>query len=115
MALFPAGANKLCQVLGYESPTSAILSGIAFTICLFFYLYVTGSFFEVMIYPLINRVTFSAVFQEHVISEYLDKVIVIAATTSWFLLSINNRAIRYSLSILYGGSGVIFRQLVQII
>ena len=60
-----------------------------------------------MIYPLIDRVTFSVVFQEHVINEYLDNVIVIAPTTSWFLLSINNRAIRYSLSIVYGTSGIV--------
>src|SRR5215210_5170971 len=108
MALFPAGANKLYQVLGYGMPTSAILSGIAFAACLFFYIYIIGSFFKITIYPLINRVTYSVVFQEHVINEYLDNIIVIAATTSWLLLSINNKVIRYALSIVYGASGIIF-------
>src|SRR5919106_666264 len=111
MALFPISVNKLRQHFGYGMAISSILSGVAFTTCLFFYLYIVGSFLKVTIYPLINRVTFNAVFQEHIISEYLDNTIVIAATTSWFLLSIKNRAIRYSLSIAYGASGIILAAL----
>jgi hypothetical protein len=108
MALLPINVNKLRQHLGYGMARSSILASMAFVICLLFYLYVVGSFFEITIYPLISRVTSYAFFQEHVINEYLDKAIVITATTSWFLLSINNRVIRYSLSITYGASGIIF-------
>src|SRR5918992_524119 len=107
MALFPAGVNKLLQDLGHGMPISAILSGVAFVTYLFFYLYVLGSFFKITVYPLMNRVTSETVFKEHVINEYLDNVVVIAAATSWFLLSIKNRTIRYSLSIAYGASGII--------
>jgi hypothetical protein len=107
MALFQAGVAKLGQDLGYGMPTSAVLSGVAFVIYLFFYIYAIGSFFKITVYPLINRVTYEIVFEEHVINEYLDNVIVIAAAASWFLLSIKNRTIRYSLSITYGASGII--------
>src|SRR5918999_5749004 len=107
MALFPASVDKLCHDLGYGMPISTILSSVAFVTYLFFYLYVIGSFFKITIYPLINRVTSETVFKEHVINEYLDNIIVIAAATSWFLLSIKNRAIRYSLSTAYGASGII--------
>ncbi|MGH9927528.1 MAG: hypothetical protein ACRD5B_19365 [Nitrososphaeraceae archaeon] len=88
MALLPASVDKLRRDLGYGMPISAILSGIAFVIYLFFYLYVIGSFFKITIYPLMNRVTSETIFKEHVINEYLDNIIVIAAATSWFLLSI---------------------------
>ena len=107
MALFPASVDKLRRDLGYGMPISAILSGVAFVIYLFFYLYVVGSFFKITIYPLINRGTSEPVFKEHVINEYLDNVVVIAAATSWFLLSIKNRAIRYTLSTAYGTGGII--------
>src|SRR5215210_5101632 len=88
-------------------PLSSVLSSVAFTTCLFFYLYFIGSFFRIAVYPLINRVTFNAVFQQSVINGYLDNIIVIAATTSWFLLSANNRVIRYYLSFAYGGAAII--------
>ncbi len=64
-------------------------------------------FFRITVYPLINRVTLYTVFQQHIINEYLDNIIVIVATTSWLLLSVNNRVIRYYFSIAYGGVGII--------
>lgn len=107
MALFQISVNKLLQYFGYGLTISSILSSIAFVMCLFFYLHFIGSFSKIAIYPLINKVTFNAVFQEHLISEQLDNTIVIAAATLWFLFSIKNRAVRYPLSIAYGGSGII--------
>jgi len=88
-------------------PSSLILSGLAFVVCIFFYAYVVGSFFEITIYPLTNRITSEVAFNEHIISEYFDTLIVITTATLWFLLSINNKIIRYSISVAYGGSGLI--------
>ena len=84
------------------------MSNVALTVCLFFYLYVIGSFFRITVYPLINRVTSFAFFQQHVINEYVDNIVVIVATTFWLFLCIKNRAIRYGFSITYGGAGIIF-------
>jgi hypothetical protein len=83
-------------------PVSSILSGVAFTIYISFYLYFVGSFFKITIYPLINRTIVYTVFEEHIINQHLDYIIIIIATASWFLLSVNNRAIRYYFSIAYG-------------
>jgi hypothetical protein len=88
-------------------PLSSILSSVSFTVCLFFYLYIIGSFFRITVYPLINRVTSYAIFQHHVVNEHLDNIIAIVATTSWLFLSIENRAIRYCFSITYGVVGII--------
>jgi hypothetical protein len=107
MTLFPIAASRLSKNLGYGMPISSILSSAAFTVCLFFYLYIIGSFFRITVYPLINRVTFHTVFEEHIVNEQLDYIIAIVATTLWFLLSVNNRAIRYCFSIAYGGTGII--------
>jgi hypothetical protein len=83
-------------------PVSSILSGVAFTIYISFYLYFVGSFFRITVYPLINRTIVYTVFEEHIINQHLDYIIIIIATASWFLLSVNNRAIRYYFSIAYG-------------
>jgi hypothetical protein len=88
-------------------PISSILSSLAFTTCLFFYLYIFGSFFSITIYPLTDRVTSHIPFQKHVMNEYSDKIIAIAAATLWFLFSLNNNAMRYSFSIGYGSIGAI--------
>ena len=92
---------------------STISSTIVLVICLFFYLYVIGSFFNITIYPLLNRVTSHVAFQEYVISENLDNIVVIVTTISWFLLSIKNRAIRYSLPAAYGVSTMIFAIIIR--
>jgi len=88
-------------------PVSSILSGVAFTVCIFFYLYTIGSFFRIPVYPLIDRVTVYAVFQEYIINQHLDYIVVILATASWFLLSVKDRAIRYCFSIAYAGVGIV--------
>jgi hypothetical protein len=107
VALFGIAASKLSKDLGYGMPLSSIIPSVSFVVCLFFYLYVIGSFFKITVYPLIDRVTVNTLFQEHVVNEYVDNIVVIFAATLWFLFSINNRAIRYSLSIAYGGAGTI--------
>jgi MFS family permease len=106
MTLFAITASKLSRDLGYGMPISSILSSAAFTACIFFYLYIFGSFFRISVYPLINRVTVYAVFQEYIINEHLDYIIAILATALWFFLSVNNRAIRYYFSVAYGATGI---------
>ncbi|HYZ60386.1 MAG TPA: hypothetical protein VE544_12070, partial [Nitrososphaeraceae archaeon] len=107
MALFATAASKLSKDLGHGMPVSSIISSVSFVVYLFFYLYIIGSFFRVTVYPLIDRVTVNTLFQEHVINQYVDNIMVIVTATLWFLFSINNRAIRYSLCIAYGGIGTV--------
>src|SRR5919106_1018360 len=107
VALFATAASKLSKDLGHGMPVASIISSVSFVVCLFFYLYIIGSFFRITVYPLIDRVTVNTLFQEHVINQYVDNIIVIVTATLWFLFSINNRAIRYSLCIAYGGIGTV--------
>jgi len=107
MAVLAIAASKLSRELGYGMPISSILSGAAFTVCIFFYLYTIGSFFRISVYPLVDRATVYTVFHAYIINQHIDYVIVILATTSWFLLSVKNRAIRYYFSIAYAGAGII--------
>src|SRR5215207_4106400 len=107
MTLFTIAAGKLSKDLGYGMPVSSILSGATFSVCIFFYLYTIGSFFRITVYPLIDRVTVYAVFQEYIINQHLDYIVVILATASWFLLSVKDRAIRYCFSIAYAGTGIV--------
>jgi hypothetical protein len=107
VALFGIAASKLSKDLGYGMPISSIISSVSFIVCLFFYLYIIGSFFKVTVYPLIDRVVTYISFQGHVINEYVDNITAIVAAILWLLFSLNNRTIRYSLSIAYGGIGII--------
>jgi hypothetical protein len=107
VALFGIAASKLSKDLGYGMPISSIISSVSFIVCLFFYLYIIGSFFKVTVYPLIDRVVTYILFQGHVINEYVDNITAIVAAILWLLFSLNNRTIRYSLSIAYGGIGII--------
>ena len=109
MTMFAIAASKLSKDLGYGMPVSSILSGVAFTVCIFFYLYIIGSFFRIVVYPHIDRIVRPEHFQEFVINQQLDYIIVIIATASWFLLSVNsnNKAVRYYFSITYGGIGIL--------
>lgn len=88
-------------------PSSEILSSAAFTTCVFFYLYVLGSFFRITVHPLVHRVTFAESFQNFFINGYFDNIIVILATTFWLLISIKNKTIRYYFSVSYGSFGII--------
>jgi hypothetical protein len=105
--LFQTAARELSKGLGYGVPISSIISAVSFIVCLFFYLYIIGSFFKVTVYPLIDRVVVYLLFQDHVINEYVDNITAIVAAALWFLVSLNNRTIRYSLSLAYGGIGTI--------
>ena len=107
MALFAIAASKLSKDLGYGMPVSSILSGVAFTVCILFYLYIIGSFFRVPVYPFIDRVTVYAAFHQYIINQDLDSIIVILAAASWFYLSLDKTVVRYWLSIAYGGTGII--------
>jgi hypothetical protein len=107
VALFGIVASKLSKDLGYGMPISSIISSVSFIVCLFFYLYIIGSFFKVTVYPLVDRTVVYLLFQDHVINEYVDNITAIVAAALWFLFSLNNRTIRYSLSLAYGGIGTI--------
>src|SRR5215217_1576603 len=107
MTSFAIGASKLSRDLGYGLPISSILSGIAFSVSIFFYAYTVGSFFRILVYPLIDRATVYTAFQEYVISQHLDYIIVVLAAASWLFLSVKNRAIRYYFSLAYGISGIL--------
>ena len=107
MTSFAIAASKLSKDLGYGAPISSILSSVALTLCIFFYLYTVGSFFGITVYPLIDRATVYTDFEEYIINQHFDYIIVIVATASWFLLSIKKRAFGYYFSIAYGGIGII--------
>src|SRR5215211_659826 len=107
MTSFAIGASKLSRDLGYGLPISSILSGLAFSVSIFFYAYTVGSFFRILVYPLIDRATVYTAFQEYVISQHLDYIIVVLAAASWLFLSVKNRAIRYYFSLAYGISGIL--------
>ena len=71
------------ESFGLNSPPVTILSSALFITSLFFYAYFAGSFFQVTIHPLIDRINYSVVFDQHVTGDYTDSLILLAVTTLW--------------------------------
>ena len=71
-------------------------------IILVFYILNVTSILQPVVYPLIDRVTYSTPFVEkHFINKHLDQILILAITSLWFYLSVNTK-IRYFLSSTYG-------------
>jgi len=98
----------LSKNLGFNSPPSSILSSALFITSLFFYIYCVGSFSQATINPLIDRINYPMVFQQHIFDDYIDSLIVVGATTVWlyYLLPLK-RKFSQSLALGYGSFGFI--------
>ncbi|AIC16429.1 hypothetical protein NVIE_021690 [Nitrososphaera viennensis EN76] len=56
-----------------------------------FYIYTVGTFFQIGIYPLVDRVTYYSNFNFYIINEFVDHVIIGALLIVWLLISINSK------------------------
>ena len=90
--------------------SSSIISAITALISLF-YLYKIGSFFQVPIFPLINRVTYTKNFNFSVIDGNFDYIIIISLFLLWLIFSIKQKKVKFlSAGFLLGFVGVSFLQ-----
>lgn len=95
------------------SPT-ILVSSISFSIVLFFSVITISSFFKPIVYPLIDRVTYSIPFTEiYFIDKYTDQIIIIVVTILWFLTAIKGN-FKYFFTGVYGlviSSALLFNEI----
>lgn len=68
--------NRVLEVLGNGLSKRSIVSMASLAILCLFYLYTVGTYFQVRIYPLVDRVTYYTPFNFFIVSEYIDHVII---------------------------------------
>ena len=85
--------NNTRYILGSGSRRGTVVGCAMLAITLFFYIYSTGSYFQIHVYSLLKRVTYEFVFNIHIINRDLDNVIVLLSTVSllFFLLVAERR------------------------
>ena len=68
-----------------------ILSLITVFVISFFFIFWTGSYFQVDIFPLENRSTIYTTFDVYIFDKYVDSVIITLLTTLWLFVSLRGK------------------------
>jgi hypothetical protein len=97
---------RIFRALGKGYPRLSIITSAIIVLTCFFYLFTLGSYFKVGIYILVNRVTYSTLFDFYIINKYIDHAIIISGIVLWLALSLKGKA-RFVASGLYGVLAVI--------
>lgn len=88
-------------------PHSLKISSVLLSIVLVAYILSVTSFFNPIVYPLIDRVTYETPFAEkNLFGKYLDQILILLATSFWLFISVKNK-FGYILSFIYGLSALI--------
>jgi hypothetical protein len=99
--------NLLTKVLGKGTSPISIISSAIIVFISFFYVFTVGSFFNVPIYFLHNRLVSKLYFTDYyIINKYIDHTLIIFGTVLWLLFSVKGRT-RFVAAIVYCGAGLI--------
>ncbi len=78
--------DRVSAILGLGSGSSIVSAASLAVICLF-YVYTAGTYLQVRIYPLIDRVTYYTNFDFYIINEYADHIIIGSLLVLWLAFS----------------------------
>ena len=92
---------NITKVLHQGNSPSVVISSAAFALILFFYVFTVGSYFQVSVSPLVNRVNYHELFTAYIINEFVDQLIIVYGTVLWLGLSLRGKA-RIVSSAVYG-------------
>lgn len=87
--------DRISEILGHKHARSSILSSASLTLVCLFYVYTVGTFLQIRIYPLIDRVTHYTQFDYYIASEYVDHVIIAALLILWLACSVKKIKVSY--------------------
>lgn len=82
---------SILHAIGSESKPLAVASSASLATLSFFYVYLASTFAKILIFPLVNRVTYYSVFDLYVAGETMDKVIIVSLLVLWLGSSVKNR------------------------
>jgi hypothetical protein len=94
--------HHIARALGKDASNRSIISSTAFALISFFYIYTMGSYFKISTYILENRVIYTKLFDNYIISKNVDHIIVSFGMILWLSLSLRGKT-RFLASTIYGG------------
>lgn len=89
-------ATEFLTTLGIRPDPLAVANSAILAIISLFYIYSSSSYVAVIIYPLVNRVTYYSHFNIHLFGAHIDNVIITFLTILWFWIAFKNRYLRIS-------------------
>ena len=92
--------------LGQGTSTISIISNAVLVFTSFFYIYTIASFFSLSIYPLVDRVNYTILFDYYVVTKYVDYIVLVSGISLWVLLSVQIK-LRFIVAASYTGIALI--------
>ena len=87
--------------LGKGKSNYQIASSALFSVILFFYVLNLTSYFQPIVYPLVDRITYPMFFDNHFFNSMVDSVIIVLCTILWFQFGIAKK-IKYFVMTAFG-------------
>jgi hypothetical protein len=91
LTLESGGINTLWDFLGHGVSRNTIILSALLVVILFFYIYSLSSYLKLVVWVLVDRVTYFSPFEGYVITKYVDHLVITAATVSWIAISFKFR------------------------
>ena len=98
--------NSIRKVLGIGNTHVSIIASATIALVSFFYIYTVASYFKVSTYILENRVIYSDIFDNYIVNEHVDHIIINVGFVLWLLLCIRGNS-RIYMPFLFAGLTVI--------
>lgn len=96
------------EELGEGLPISSIIASVSLAVLCLFYIYTVGTYFQIPIHPLIDRVIYYAQFHSYIVNEYVDHVVIASLLLLW--LTFTQRSLAKYVAI---GCGAIFISVIS--
>jgi hypothetical protein len=98
--------NSTVKVLGLGNTYASIIASSAIALVSFFYLYTVASYLKISTYILENRVIYIDTFDNYIVNEFTDYIIINAGIALWFLLCVKGNG-RFYISSIFAGLTII--------
>jgi hypothetical protein len=98
---------RFSTFLGSDFPKLSIITSSLLATISFFYIFTLGIYMHATVYIFIRRVTYINPFNDYIFSRYFDSVIISSLALLWFVLSLDRKLTRITVSTIYGSLLVI--------
>ena len=98
--------HQIIRALGKGASNIAIIASAAIALISFFYIYTVGSYLKINTYILENRIIYTKLFDNYIISKNVDHIIISFGMVLWLSLSLRGKT-RLIVSAIYGGLTIV--------
>jgi hypothetical protein len=98
--------HQIIRALGKGASNIAIIASAAIALISFFYIYTVGSYLKINTYILENRIIYTKLFDNYIISKNVDHIIISFGMVLWLSLTLRGKT-RFLASAIYGGLTIV--------